>query len=65
MHFVLSKFVQIGTIYNLTVIRDITNAKRWFHNLHAILIIPKYKSFFGQNTVFQCIHYKTSYVQLT
>jgi len=37
MHFVLSKFVQSRTIYNLTVNCDITNEQRWFHILHAIL----------------------------
>jgi hypothetical protein len=37
MHFVLSKFVQSRIIYNLTVNCDITNAKRRFHILHAIL----------------------------
>jgi hypothetical protein len=37
MHFVLSKFVQSRIIYNLTVNHDITNSKRQFHILHAIL----------------------------
>jgi len=36
MHFVLSKFVQSRTIYNLTVNCDITNEQRRFHILHAI-----------------------------
>jgi len=35
--FCFAKFVQSRFIYNLTVNRDITNAKRRFHILHAIL----------------------------
>jgi len=35
--FCFVKFVQSRIIYNHTVNRDITNAKGWFHILHAIL----------------------------